>query len=443
MTWGEAAKATGGILIHGKPEAPLRSFSIDSRSLDKDEAFWVLQGDRFDGHDFLEKEPAASAAGWIVKQGMPLPSKRAPQVLAVEDTRTALGLLARTHRRRFSIPVIGITGSNGKTTVKEMLAAILSERGPVCATRGNYNNEIGLPLTLFSIDENHSAAVVEMGASRKGDIAYLAKLAEPTIGILTNIGPAHLEFFGNEETVFETKCELLSGLPEDAPVAVFAEDPWLSKLLPQLGGRAITFGREAGRRVRALENGIEINGTQIEFPDVKGSLYTINAAAAAAAALALDVGVDVIAAGLENFKPAPLRFARREHSSGAVFTIDTYNANPASMKAGVESFLELNPDGQRIAVLGDMLELGERSLELHKDVLKSLENAPLSALFLAGETMAAAAAEIPSGTLPFPIHHALKAAELAGPLRAALSPTAAVYFKASRLMKLEMLAEEL
>ncbi|PCI37329.1 MAG: UDP-N-acetylmuramoyl-tripeptide--D-alanyl-D-alanine ligase [Elusimicrobia bacterium] len=442
-TWGEAAEATGGILLHGKPDASLRSFSTDSRSIAEGEAFWALTGERFDAHDFLGHAPADAAAGWIVKQGTRLPSKRAPHVLAVKDTTTALGLLARAHRRRFDIPVIGITGSNGKTTVKEMLAAILGQREKVCATVGNYNNEIGLPLTLFSINKSHKAAIVEMGACRKGDIAYLTGIAEPTLGVLTNVGPAHLEFFEDEETVFKTKSELISGLKDGAPVSLFAEDPWLSKLLPELEDRAVTFGWEKGRRVRALKDGLDVDGVHVPFHRPMGSIDCINAAAAAAAAIALGVPTAEIEAGLKVYKSAPLRFARREHDSGALFIVDTYNANPVSMQAGLATFLELHPDGQRIAVLGDMLELGERSLELHSKVLAGLDSTPLTALFLAGKTMVEAAKKIPKGHLPFPVYHALDAAEFAKPLRKLLTPTASVYFKASRLMKLETLAGEL
>jgi UDP-N-acetylmuramoyl-tripeptide--D-alanyl-D-alanine ligase len=450
-TWGEAARATNGLLLSGEPGAPLRSLATDTRALGPEDAFWALKGERFDAHDFLGRDPAASASGWVVKQGTRLPSKRAPRILAVEDTLKALGDLARHHRSRFDLPVVGITGTNGKTTVKQMLAAILAKRGPVCATQGNYNNEIGLPLTLFSLGKEHRAAVVEMGASRKGDIAYLADIARPTLGVLTNIGPAHLEFFGDEETVFRTKSELVGGLAGDAPVALFAEDPWLKKLLPELGSRAIEFGWESGRRVRALEvvpgdwdsPVLEIDGVPVKAARPMGRIHRINAAAAAAAAVALGVPTQTIEAGLADFQPAPLRFAQIEHACGARLVVDSYNANPASASAGVETFLELHPDGQRVVVLGDMLELGERSEELHRSLLDGLAGKPLAALFLAGERMVEAAEGIPEGALAFPVYHARDAAELAGPLRGLLTPTTAVYFKASRLMKLEALAESL
>jgi len=450
-TWGEAAKATGGLLLHGNPGAPLRSFSTDSRAIAPGDAFWALRGDRFDAHDFLGREPAQSAAGWIVRQGARLPSKRPEQVLALEDTLKGLGSLARFHRDRFDIPVVAITGSNGKTTVKQMLAAILAESGPVCATKGNFNNEIGLPLTLFALDPSHHAAVVEMGASRRGDIAALAAIARPTLGVLTNIGPAHLEFFGDEKTVFETKRELVEALAADAPVALFAEDPWLARLLPDLGARAIAFGWDAGRRVRALAADagkpgaavLEIDGIPVRSARPMGRIHRIDAAAAAAAAVALGVPTQRIEAGLESYSPAPLRFAQSRHASGAQLVVDAYNSNPASASAGVDTFLELNPAGRRLVVLGDMLELGERSLELHRAVLEGLAEKPLAALFLAGETMVRAAEEIEPGSLPYPVYHAREAGELAGPIRALLGIDASVYFKASRLMRLEALAESL
>lgn len=443
MTWGEAAEAAGGRLLAGAPEADLGPLSTDSRAVKEGGVFIALRGPKFDAHDFLD----AQFSGWIVRKDARLPASRPSHILAVEDTQASLGALAAAWRARFDIPVIGVTGSNGKTTVKEMLKAALSERGPVCATAGNFNNEIGLPLSVLGLASEHRFAVFEMGAARRGDIAHLCRVARPTAGILTNIAPAHLEFFGDLETVLRTKAELLEALPPGAPAAVCGDDPMLARLLKGLGGSAHTFGTGPSNRVRALPGPtprLSIEGAELELPAAfTGSVHRLNAAAAAAMASALGLGAAEIGAGLARYQPAPLRFAERRHPSGARFMVDAYNANPASMRAGLETFLETAPEPRRLAVLGDMRELGADSARLHAELGAWLAYRSLSGVYLAGIEMRAAVHSLRAEHAPFPVEHADEPAGLAPALRPLLGPGVAMYFKASRALRLEALAESL
>jgi UDP-N-acetylmuramoyl-tripeptide--D-alanyl-D-alanine ligase len=450
-TWGTVASATGGALRLGGPEAPFRRLQTDSRRIvaapAPPQAFWTLRGERHDAHDFLDARLAAAADGWVVRRGARLPAAQPRRLIEVEDTAAALAALAAHHRRRFSLPIVAVTGTNGKTTVKDMLRCILCVRGPVCATTGNLNNELGLPLSLLELEARHSFGVFEMGASREGDIRHLSKIAGPTAAVLTNIGPAHLESFGSLDAVFRTKSELVDALPPGAPVALNRDDPWLARLLPSLGRRAVTFGCERGADVLALGGPgvlLEMRGRRIRVPmEGAGPIHRIDAAAAAAAAAALDFSPEEVAQGLADFRPSPLRFALRRHASGATLIVDAYNANPASMRAGVETFLEIAQARRRLLVLGDMKELGPQSRRLHRELGQWLSTLPVCAVFLAGSETESTAEALRGAAAGFPCIHEREPLALAGPVREHLAADAAVYFKASRAMRLEELVEVL
>ncbi len=465
LDWGRVAEACRGRLSGGDGEAPFDALETDSRRELKGRAFWALKGPNHDAHDFLADTLTRGAAGWVVEIGRAPKTPRAPNVLEVEDTLKALQALAAYHRKRFKTKIAGITGSNGKTTTKEMLSAICAQTGKTCATRGNLNNHVGVPLSLFELTEDHAYGVFEMGASRRGEIAELTAIATPDAGVLTNIAPAHLEFFGSLETIFETKSELARGI--SGPVAVNASDPWLKRLLPELGSRAVTYGTEPGSRVRILENElnenpvlplppeggegrvrggypfvVEIDGRRIDLAlSTPGRLNRLNAAAAAAGALALGLPIEAIQSGLASFNPPPMRMERRAHASGTTFIVDAYNANPGSMRSALDGFIESFPRERRYAVLGDMRELGKDSPTLHRELAERVKTLPLEGVVLVGPEMAPAA-EVLKGSKQL-VAYGPDADSVAAAVRSLLGPGRAVFFKASRAIGLERLVEKL
>lgn len=445
LTWGGLARAAGGRLTAGAADAAVESFSTDTRTLKPGLAFWALKGERHDAHDHLDAALAARASGWVVAAGRLKPGVPRPaNLVEVPDTLKALQALARHHRMRFDIPVVGIAGSNGKTTTKEMLKSICSLVGPTCATPGNWNNEVGVPLSLLELDETHRYGIFELAACRRGEIAELTRVAAPTIGVLTNIGPDHLETFGTIETTFQTNSELVEGLPEDGRAVINADDPWLAALETRLGSRAVTYGAGPRCRVRIEDGHLTVDRRRIKL-DLKsyGSYSRYNAAAAAAAALALGIDADTIARGLAAHTPGMLRQEPLLHPNGALLMLDAYNANPASMKASVEAFCEQYAGRPLTLVLGDMKELGPDSAKFHAELGTWLSGLPLKAVYLAGPEMQAAKVSLDATKPRFPVTHALEPKTWTTGLKAALAPTDAVLFKASRAMRLEELARSL
>jgi UDP-N-acetylmuramoyl-tripeptide--D-alanyl-D-alanine ligase len=445
LNWGSLARAAGGRLVAGAPDAPVDSISTDTRALKDGQAFWALAGERHDAHDHLDAALAKKASGWVVQTGKLKPGAPRPSCLVeVPDTLKALQALARHHRLRHDIPVVGIAGSNGKTTTKEMLKSICERVGPTCATPGNWNNEVGVPLSLLQLDGTHRYGLFELAACRKGEIAELTRIAAPSIGVLTNIGPDHLESFGTIETTFQTNSELVEGLPEDGKAVINLDDPWLAALETRLGARAITYGTSPRCRVRIEDGHLTVDRRRVKL-ELKsyGAYSRYNAAAAAAAALALGIEADVIAAGLAAHTPGMLRQEPLRHPSGAMLMLDAYNANPASMKASVEAFVEEYGKRQLTLVLGDMKELGKESGRFHAELGSWLAGLPLKAVYLAGPEMAAAAKSLSAASPRYPVQHGMDPKAWTTPLKAQLGANDAVLFKASRAMKLEELARAL
>jgi len=447
MNWGDLARASGGILVCGEPEAAVDSISIDSRTLSPRQAFWALRGRRTDGHQYLAQ--AGNAAGWVVERGRALPDAHPRHVVEVSDTLKALQALAASHRRRFDIPVAAITGSNGKTSTKDMLRSICALGGPVCATSGNLNNQFGTPLSVLELDSSHRYGVFEMGASHPGDIDELTRIVQPTVGILTNIAPAHLEYFGSIEGVFKTKAELISASGPETRIAINIDDPWLANLEAQLGARAVTFGTSERAQVRLLD---EADGSftlvilRHRVPvalSAPGRIHRLNAAAAAAGAVGLGISPAAIAEGLGRFKPSPMRFEARTHPSGTLLLVDAYNANPGSMRAAIQSFCDAYPRLKRVLVLGDMKELGPQSQAQHRELGEWISGLPVEAVYLAGADMAHAAQAIGKRNPAIQVVHGAQNAAWSGDLRRRLGAGTAIFFKASRAMEFERLIDSL
>jgi UDP-N-acetylmuramoyl-tripeptide--D-alanyl-D-alanine ligase len=355
--------------------------SIDSRTVKEGELFIALRGERFDGHDFVPDVIRKGAWGAVVERTAGEARSGAlsglPNVITVDDTLIALQELSRMHRSAFTLPVIAVTGTNGKTTTKEMLAAVLHRRGPVLKNEGNLNNHIGVPLTLLRLAAGHTAAVIEMGMSGLGEIGTLTRLAMPVVGVITNIGPAHLQFLGTADAVAQAKGELLLGMPSGGTAVLNADDRYFDALRAKFPGRIVSFGIERPADVRAADIGQQdgMNGFRLSAGgrSVTVRLRTVgkhnvaNAIAAAAAAIALDVPLEIVKAGLEEFRPIALRSELRE-VQGRTVLVDCYNANPASVQAALMTLSGMGRGRRTVAVLGDMLELGPAATDAHREI---------------------------------------------------------------------------
>jgi UDP-N-acetylmuramoyl-tripeptide--D-alanyl-D-alanine ligase len=467
------AHASGGRWI-GAPPPTVDGVSTDTRTVEPGNLFVALKGEKFDAHDYLSEAAAKGAVGAVVSEAWRFDSATARlrsgraeskkdvelPVLVVRDTLAALGTIARLHRHRFSIPVVGVTGSNGKTTTREMVAAILATRGPVLKTEGNLNNEIGVPLTLFGLEDRHHAAVIELGMNHPGEIARLAAIAEPAVGVVTNAAPAHLEGLGHVDAVADAKAELYAGLPPGGIAVANADDARMLRRAQESGKRLLTFAVGRGRRgdVVVLEIlsqtaaglrfllGVGNRELEIALPLV-GAHNAANAAAAACAAIPLGASDREIVQGLAEVRPVGRRLRLEPLSWGATIVDDCYNANPLSMSAALRTVTELaaaTAGARPVAVLGDMLELGafEREAHLNLGAEAARSGVALLAAFgpRARETAAAArAAGFPEAAL----FHTEDLDELVRWAKARLEPRDVVLVKGSRGMKLERLVEAL
>ncbi len=393
MRLSELAQVTGGEL-HGA-DARFARVSTDSRTLRPGELFVALRGPHFDAHDYLAIAAQQGAVGALVERPVdtPMPWVR------VADTRRALGELAHAWRRRAAARIVAVTGSNGKTTVKEMIAAILAVRHPVLATRGNLNNDIGMPLTLLRL-QDEAFGVIEMGASAPGEIAELSRIAEPGVAVLNNAGRAHLEGFGTLEGVARAKAEILQGLAPDGTF-VFNADDRFAPLWRRLGEgrRCIGFGIAPSAEVRSppesLEAGIGPEGFRSRFEVIHpGGRFELslrlagehnrrNALAATAAALALGIDEADIRAGLAELTPVAGRLCPVPSASGALLLDDSYNANPDSVAAALEVLAAL--PGEPLLVLGDLGELGPEQERLHAELGRMAARRGIARLRTCGE----------------------------------------------------------
>ncbi|MFO7839285.1 MAG: UDP-N-acetylmuramoyl-tripeptide--D-alanyl-D-alanine ligase [Desulfosalsimonadaceae bacterium] len=373
--------ATGGALVAGSPEGVFSGICIDSRVISRDQVFVAVKGERYDGHAFIPKLMNTGIKGLIVEDvppdhGMLVQWARSGGCcILVDDTIQALGELASFHRRRLEVQVAAITGSNGKTTTKELVAAILGRERNIIFTRGNLNNEIGLPLTLLRLDCTHRTAIVELGMNHPGEIRGLAEISEPDVGVITNIGPAHLEGVRGVDQVMAAKAELFEHVRPSGTVVLNADDAYAERLSRKTQNRICWFGFSAKAHVRA--ESVEQRGTASAFElilpgcsvavalQVPGRHMVSNALAAAGTAYVLGVSGEAVKAGLESFRPLGGRMAHNLTARGIHVIDDAYNANPASMKAAIEVLTAARAGGRTFLVAGDMLELGEGAAALH------------------------------------------------------------------------------
>lgn len=387
-------------------DATVGGVAIDTRRLKPGELFAAFKGERVDGHDYLAQAHAAGAAGALVARKVDSPL---PQVL-VDDVEAALGDLASAVRAQRHARVVGITGSNGKTTVKTLAASILSLHGRVHVNTGSYNNEIGLPLTLLSMPEDAEYAVLEMGAGKPGDIAYLAAIARPEIGLVNIIASAHLERMRSVEGVAETKGALYQALPADGVAIINADDPFAGFFAGLAGARRmLRFGLEHEADVGAENVELRVDGSRFVLvtPQGKAAVNLVlpgrhnvaNALAAASIAQALEVPLATIVTGLEQARAVTGRLRRIALPSGATLIDDSYNANPSSMAAAIDTLALAQ--GERWLVLGDMAELGADARTLHADVGAEARARGIGRLFAVGPLGAAAVEAFGAGGMHF------------------------------------------
>lgn len=395
LTIEDIIKATGGRVVYSNGNChAFTGVSIDSRAIKEGELFIALRGSKFDGHDFIYKA-LEKGCGALVNFP-PAEPPRGRTVIYVKNTLNALQDIAHYMRMKSNIPVIGVTGTNGKTTTKELIASILGTRHRVLKNTGNLNNQIGLPLSLIRISGEDEFAVLEMGASAQGDIKELCGIAAPDYGVVTNIGPGHLEGFGSIEAVRNTKLEILDTVKG---VVAGADDAFLIQGLSRYHGRVVTFGIENKADVFAKDINIRDKGSDFLLCigadrsikinlNIPGTFNIYNALAAAAIGNIFGMDINDIRTGIESFKGVPMRLEIKE-LFGATVISDVYNANPASMEEAIKELVRLKK-GRAIAVLGDMLELGSYAEEAHRKLGEWMSKLPIDIFIAVGPLMAEA-----------------------------------------------------
>ena len=449
MNLNEAAQAISATLIGGENSGNVAfcGVSTDSRKIGAGQLFVALRGENFDGHEFLETAIASGAvAALVAADAVASLNEIALPLLVVEDTRLALGSLAAAWRSRFVLPLIAVTGSNGKTTSKEMIASILqaAHGDTVLATQGNFNNDIGLPLTLLTLDAQHRAAVIEMGMNHPGEIAYLARIAKPTVALVTNAQRAHLAGMGSIETIAAEKGSVFQELGADGVSVFRADDEWADLWRQQSAGHAAkTFALEQPADVtghyqaHGLDNRLTIatNGQQVDvtlaLPGVHNARNALGAAAATLAAARTEATILCVG---PTPAPMPGRLQRQPGLNGALLLDDTYNANPDSVRAGIDVLA--STIGKKVLVLGDMGEIGDMTGQFHDEVGGYAKSQGVDRLFAFGESSALAAYNFGLGG-----QHFRKFEDLVEALKAELTPETTVLIKGSRFMRMERVVD--
>jgi UDP-N-acetylmuramoyl-tripeptide--D-alanyl-D-alanine ligase len=442
----------------------MTAVSIDSRTLGVGEAFFAIKGHRLDGHQFVS-EAAGRGASCLVVHHLPDELPAGIPVVLVDDTTRALGSLAAFHRGRFNIPVVAVTGSNGKTTSKEMIAELLGTRWTVLKPVGSFNNQWGLPLTLLSLSHEHQALVVELGANQPGEIASLAKICRPTVGVVTTVTTAHTEFFKTLEGVREEKAALVRAIPAEGAVVLNGDDSLVRSMASLARGRVIMSGLGPGAQVRAVgEIQERIDGVALTLEiegrrglvrlAVSGHHNVTNALVSAGAGVALGFSFDEIVAGLEAARPVKGRLIWRRAGSVRILD-DTYNANPASVRAALHALEvarrapgdpvadETSPGrGRLLVALGDMLELGHIAVEAHREVGRQVAALGIAEFVGTGPLMRHAVEAAREAGVP-ESHHTETFEDTVALLLKRLGPDDALLVKGSRGMRMERVVDAL
>lgn len=453
----EVVKATGGRLVHGLSDAGISNISIDSRSVSSGECFVAIKGQRHDGHMFIADAVNRGVPGIVAAEEFYSNysfSAGKTSFVSVRDTQKALGDLGAWRRQRMGIPVVAITGTNGKTTTKEMTAAVLGQSYKVLATAGNFNNLIGVPLTLLRLEDSHAIAVIELGMNVPGEIRELTRITRPDIGVITNIGSGHIEGLRTIDGVMKAKGELFDGMQENGIAVVNADDKRVKALGDRFRGRTLRYGIEspdadvAATDVRIQGTGYSFRLTigqeaaEIRLP-LAGRFNIHNALAAATVGYHFNVPVQDIRNALERMEPVEKRMQLIKLANDVTLINDTYNANPESMSQAIETLCALKKDGRGIAILGDMLELGDYSFEAHQETGKQVARSSADYLFATGDHARVLTGSAVDAGMKAEQTMAGAHEEIAGALKEIISPHDWLLVKGSRGMAMEKIVDEL
>lgn len=458
------AAATGGTIVAGAPAREFRVVSIDSRTLTPEALYVAIRGERYDGADFADAAIAAGAAGLVLPRGAgrrngprrAIGEASPPAVIEVDDTTVALQRLGQAVRRESGAKVVAITGSAGKTTTKEITAEFLSTRYRVMRNRGNFNNHIGLPLSLTELAGRPDIAVVELGMNHAGEIRTLVGIAEPDVRVWTNVGDAHVGFFASIDAIADAKAEILEGATPRTLLVANADDPRISTRIGSFGGRVVTFGVGEDSDVRAegvVDLGIGGTSARVKTPRGAFEMSTplvgrgnlANVLAATAVAVEFDVPLDVVAERAGALRPAAHRGELLRLPGGVTVLDDSYNANPTATRRALDVLGASTGVTRRIAVLGEMLELGDRAVALHEETGRAAAGAGVDLLWTVGgapaEAMAAAA--VAAGIPRDRVRHFATSALAADAATSLVQPGDLVLVKGSRGIRVDRVVDRL
>ncbi|MBM7624376.1 UDP-N-acetylmuramoyl-tripeptide--D-alanyl-D-alanine ligase [Sporohalobacter salinus] len=458
ITVKEFISEINGKLINGNLEAKIQQVSIDSRTINSGELFFAIEGERFDGHNFVMDALESGAVGAVVNiekaRKYNIDSDRV--IICVKDTTQALQDLAKYYRSLFDIPVVGITGSTGKTTTKDLIASVLETKFKTLKTEGNYNNEFGLPLTLFRLDSTYEAVVVELAMRGLGDIETLCQIAQLQIGVVTNVGLTHLECLGSQENIAKAKSELVESLPSGGTAILNGDDNYVRQMAAKTESKVLYYGRKSKNdlqvnRVKKLgEKGLkfkvkrEIGNFKVNLP-LPGEYNVYNALAAIGVGLEFGLNIDKIKQGLVEPSLTGMRGEIKELEDNITLINDAYNANPTSMEAGLDLLVDVGTNnGCLIAVLGDMLELGSAAEDVHRKVGETIVKNKVDYLLTVGDLAALIGQEaMKLGMDSSKVFICNNNQEINRQLLQLIKPDDTILLKGSRGMKLEEVEEAL
>ncbi len=465
----EILQVTEGELLQGDKDKWITKISTDSRQITQGDLFIALKGDKFDGHDFIEEVIKKGTGALIIsKNTPPIPNSQFPiPIIKVKDTLIALGKIAAYYRQKFKIPIIAITGSNGKTTTKEMAWQLLSQKFNTLKSKSSFNNAIGLPLTLLELKNVTQSAILEIGMNHVGEIKYLSEIAKPTIAIITNIGESHIGSLKTKENIAKEKAQILETLPDEGISILNRDDDYLNRI--KCKGKLITYGIRNSADINAQNLHQDINGINFtlkisstfrkpqlvedispnKFGHPMNNTYKVtipilglhnvyNVLGATAIAYAIGLNFDQIKDAYKDFKTPYGRMELNSHGKIRIIN-DSYNANPASMKAALETLRQIHTNGRKILIMGDMLELGELSEDFHRAIGKEIIRNGVNVLFTIGDDAALSSDE--AYKVGLEVYKCDSNDEIISKLKSMLIANDMVLVKGSRRMKLEEVVE--